>query len=315
MSSSLRTSSIRIVFSPHYGVVDLGPHVFPVKKYDLIRKELLRHNTVTEDDFVEAPRASDEDILLVHTKKYLSLLKEARDRRGDWQTLMWQLEMPFCQTPKELIDASLYCAGGTTLASRLALEGSVGIHIGGGFHHAFADHGEGFCVVNDIAIAIRKLQSESKIRRAAVIDCDLHQGNGTANIFQDDSSVYTFSIHAQHIYPAKEKSDEDIGLPDFTDDRTYLEHLRERVPSIISNFQPDLIMYVAGADPYKHDVLSPLNISKEGLRKRDGIVISEVRDHSIPLALVLAGGYTENTGDVVDIHCNTIEEAIQYENH
>ncbi len=310
MSSSFRTSSNRIVFSPHYGDVDLGLHVFPVKKYSLIRENLLRYNTATEDDFIEAPKSSDEDILLVHTKEYLNLLKETRERRGDWQTLMRQLEMPFCQTPKELIDAGLYCAGGTTLASRLALESNVGIHVGGGFHHAFADHGEGFCVVNDIAIAIRKLQSESKIRRAAVIDCDLHQGNGTANIFQDDSSVYTFSIHAQHIYPEKEESDEDIGLLDSTDNRIYLEHLRERVPSIISSFGPDLIIYVAGADPYKGDVLSPLNISIEGLKERDQIIIAEAQKKKTPIAIVLAGGYAQNAKDTVEIHFNTIRTAL-----
>lgn len=310
MNPSFRTSSYRLVYSPHYGKVNLGSHVFPVKKYDLIRKRLLDCKLVAEGDFIKAPKASDEDILLVHTEEYLNRLKEAQESKGDWISLLWQLEMPQCKTPKELIAASFFCVGGTILASRSALENGIGIHIGGGFHHAFPDHGEGFCVVNDISIAIRKLQKEGKIERAAVIDCDLHQGNGTAYIFRNDPSVYTFSIHAEYVYPAKERSNEDMGLRDFTEDNVYLEYLRESVPRIINDFKPDLVVYVAGADPYKNDMLSPLNISIEGLRERDQIVISEARKKKIPVVIVLAGGYAEDVEDTVEIHCNTIKIAL-----
>jgi acetoin utilization deacetylase AcuC-like enzyme len=303
-------SRYKIVYSPHYGKVNLGNHVFPVKKYDLVREKLLDNKVVTQDDFVEAPKASDEDILLAHTEEYLNRLKEAQESKGNWLGLMWQLEMPYCKTPKELIEASFYCVGGTILASRLALESGIGIHIGGGFHHAFPDHGEGFCVVNDHSIAICKLQKVGKVGRVAVIDCDLHQGNGTAYIFRSNPSVYTFSIHAQSIYPAKERSDEDIGLGDFTEDQVYLGYLRECVPRIINDFKPDLVVYVAGADPYKNDMLSPLNISIEGLKERDQIVISEPRKKKIPVVIVLAGGYAEDVKDTVEIHCNTIKTAL-----
>lgn len=304
------TCKHKLVYSPSYGKVNLGPHVFPVKKYDLIRERLLRQKTVATDNFIEAPKASDEDILLVHTKEYLNQLKEAREAQGDWVGLMWQLEMPFCKTPKELIVASFYCAGGTILASRLALENGIGIHIGGGFHHAFPDHGEGFCVVNDIAVCIRKLQQERLVKRFAVIDCDLHQGNGTAYIFQNDPAVYTFSIHAEHIYPAKQRSDEDIGLKDLTRDQAYLNYLNERIPKIINDFSPDLVIYVAGADPYKDDLLSPLQISMEGLKKRDQIVVSVCTSQKVSLVVLLAGGYAQHVEDTVEIHCNTIKTAL-----
>ncbi len=307
------SSKYKLVYSPHYSKVDLGKHVFPVKKYDLIRQKLLHLKLATEDEFIEAPKACEDDILLVHTKEYLGRLKEAWKSQGDWSSLMWQLEMPFCQTPEELMEASFYCVGGTILASRLALESGIGIHIGGGFHHAFPDHGEGFCVFNDIAVAIRKLKEQGKLERTAVIDCDLHQGNGTAFVFRNNLSVYTFSIHAQNIYPAKEKSDQDIGLPDFTDDQVYLGCLRECIPRILADFQPDLAVYIAGADPYKNDMLSPLNISIEGLRKRDEIVVSETRKNKIPLVIVLAGGYAQDVNDTVEIHCNTIKMALSTE--
>lgn len=313
ISAIPKQNEYKIVYSPHYGKVNLGAHVFPVKKYDLVRKKMLDRKLATENDFIEAPIASDEDILLVHTKPYLDQLKKAREHKGNWLRLMWQLEMPFCATPKQLIEASFYCVGGTYLSSRLALENGMGIHLGGGFHHAFPDHGEGFCVVNDVAIAIRKLQQENKAKKVAVIDCDLHQGNGTAYIFRNDPSVYTFSIHAQNIYPAKEKSDEDIGLPDKTDDQTYNEHLREPIPTILSDFNPDLVLYLAGADPYMNDVLSPLNINKEGLRERDKIVISESRRNNVPISIVLAGGYAQKIADTIEIHFNTIKTALLFQ--
>jgi len=305
-----KQSEHKIVYSPHYGKVNLGAHVFPVKKYDLIRKKMLDKKLANENDFIEALMASDEDVLLVHTKSYFNQLNKARERKGNWLRLMSQLEMPFCTTPKQLIEASLYCVGGTYLSSCLALENGIGIHLGGGFHHAYPDHGEGFCVVNDVAIAIRKLQQENKVKKVGVIDCDLHQGNGTAYIFRNDSAVYTFSIHAQNIYPAKEKSDRDIGLPDHTDDQNYIRHLKKSVPTILADFNPDLVLYLAGADPYMDDVLSPLNISKEGLRERDKIVISESRQNSIPISIVLAGGYAQETEDTVEIHFNTIKMAL-----
>jgi len=211
----------------------------------------------------------------------------------------------------EIILGYLIHAAGTIAACRLGLEDGVAMHLGGGFHHAFADHGEGFCYVNDVAVAVRKLQAEGRIARAAVIDCDLHQGNGTARIFQADPAVFTFSIHQEHLYPIKEKSDLDIGLADETGDDIYVEHLQAAVPKILAEHKPELVIYVAGADPFKDDQLGALRLTKRGLAMRDRVVIEGCHRRGIPVVPVLAGGYALNTADTVDIHTNTARECLR----
>jgi len=297
-------SKRKIVYSEEY-YVDIGNHVFPTVKYRLIRDRLIKEGIMGEGDFVSPEIANDGDVLTVHTPRYLTKLKEGGLSREEILTL----ELPYSEG---LVRSSLLCCGGTILACRMALEGDAGIHLGGGFHHAFPDHGEGFCVLNDIAIGIKSVMKKKLIKKAMVIDCDLHQGNGTAAIFGSDKNVFTFSIHQEHNYPFfKPKSDRDIGLADGSGDKEYLLRLREEVPKIVSDFSPGLIVYVAGADPYRGDQIGGLALTIDGLKKRDEFIFSIARNYRIPIAVVLAGGYAYRREDTVQIHYNTITTALK----
>jgi acetoin utilization deacetylase AcuC-like enzyme len=202
------------------------------------------------------------------------------------------------------------CAGGSILAGRLALERGLASHICGGFHHAYSDHGEGFCLINDVAIAIRAMISDGLIERAMVVDCDVHQGNGTAAIFAGDPAVFTFSIHQQHNYPPyKPPSDLDIGLENHTGDDEYLGLLDIHLPEIVRKHEPQLAFYLAGADPYRHDQLGGLDLSIQGLRERDEKVINVLREAGVAVATTTAGGYAISISDTVEIHCNTVRAA------
>ena len=294
-----------IVYTDKY-YIDIGDHVFPTAKYRLIKKRLLQDlGIVNKIAFVEPDRASDKDILRVHTAGYLEKLKHGKLSLAEILTL----ELPYS---KKLAEGAILCCGGTIRASEIALENGLGIHLGGGFHHAFPDHGEGFCVLNDIAVAVKKIIVEKKAKKALIIDCDLHQGNGTAHIFRDDKNVFTFSVHQENNYPFhKPKSDMDIGLRDRTKDREYLAELEENIPRIISDFKPDFIMYVAGADPYEHDRIGNLALTINGLEKRDSFVYNQAKNYQVPIAVVLAGGYALNREDTVTIQFNTIKEAVE----
>jgi acetoin utilization deacetylase AcuC-like enzyme len=218
-----------------------------------------------------------------------------------------QLEVPYS---RELVEAYWLAAGGSMLAARLALEHGIGFNIGGGFHHAFAGHGEGFCAINDIAVAIRAMQREGRIQRAMVVDCDVHHGNGTAGIFAGDASVFTLSIHQFNNYPSeKPPSSVDIHLPDGVGDEEYLHRLGNGYRAAMTMFHPELLIYVAGADPYCEDQLGGLSLSLEGLRERDRLVLWTALDSHIPVAIVLAGGYAVNVQDTVTIHANTAHVA------
>ena len=283
--------------------VDIGPHVFPMAKYRLVRQRLLSEGTVAPADVVEPDPVADADVLLVHTPDYVRMLRE--ERLSYQEELI--LEVPFSPA---LRDAMWLMTGGTVLAARLAVEHGVAAHLGGGFHHAFPDHGEGFCLVNDVAIAIRMLRRDGTIERALVVDLDVHHGNGTAAIFRDDATVFTFSMHQQHNYPAwKPPSDLDIGLPDGTGDTAYLDALGRHLPEIVGRHRPDLLCYLAGADPYGHDQLGGLALTRDGLRSRDALVLDAARVSGVPLAVVLAGGYAIRQDDTVEIHCNTVRAA------
>ena len=296
---------IKIFYSDRYRV-DIGEHVFPTSKYRLIKEKLLRDpGIVNKILFIEPKKAREEEILLVHTRGYVDKLKTGKLSPKEIMTL----ELPYSA---ELAEGAVLCCGGTIGALEEALDRGVGIHLGGGFHHAFPDHGEGFCVLNDIAVAIKKSMKEKKIKKALIIDCDLHQGNGTARIFENDENVFTFSIHQENNYPFyKPKSNMDIGLKDRTRDREYLTHLENNIPRITSDFKPDLMMYVAGADPYECDRIGNLALTKEGLKKRDAFVYGNARNYQIPIAVVLAGGYAVKESDTVDIQFNTIKTAIE----
>ena len=282
--------------------VDIGPHVFPTRKYRLIRNRLIGEGTVREADVLQPVPASYEALGLVHTPEYVEKIRTGRFTDYD----VARLEVPFSNA---LRDASLLCVGGTTLATRRALDAGVALHLGGGYHHAFADHGEGFCMLNDVAVAIRVLLLEARIERAAVVDCDVHHGNGTAEIFDGERRVYTFSIHQENNYPLlKPRSTVDVGLEDRTGDSQYLWELAERLPAIVAH-RPQLVVYLAGADPYEWDQLGGLKLTMDGLKKRDELVFRTFRKAGVPVAAVLAGGYALNGDDTVEIHCNTARAA------
>jgi acetoin utilization deacetylase AcuC-like enzyme len=292
----------RLVYHPRYNM-NVGDHVFPAHKYRLLRDRLLRTGFAAEEDFVAPEPATDDDILLVHDPAWVAKL---RNGTLSYQEIL-RLEIPYSQ---HTIEAFWAATGGTILASRLALISRIGFNLGGGFHHAFADHGEGFCAVNDIAVAIRRLQKDRAIRRAMVVDCDLHHGNGTAGVFADDPSVFTLSIHQANNYPSeKPLSSLDIHLPDGTGDQNYLVRLQNGLSAALAMFRPDLILYVAGADPFCEDQLGGLLLTFEGLMARDRLVLGRAVRERIPVAVVLAGGYAASVEDTITIHANTARVA------
>ncbi|MDP1854269.1 MAG: histone deacetylase [Candidatus Omnitrophota bacterium] len=293
---------MHIIYSPEYEV-DIGAHVFPTAKYRLIKESLLKEKAASENDFILPQKASIEEVGLVHTAAYIEKLKNASLSYAE----ILKLELPYSE---KLVGASYLCAGGTILTSRYALKEKLSVHLGGGFHHAYADHGEGFCVFNDIAIAVRVLQKECLIKKALVVDVDLHQGNGTAAIFRGDKNVFTFSIHQENLYPyPKDKGSLNIGLSDGSGDEEYLGCLKEAFMRITEEFNPDFAVYLAGADPYKNDQLGNLDISLDGLKERDEFSLGYFCKNKIPAAIVLGGGYAFDIKDTVVIHSNTIKAA------
>ena len=292
----------KLVYHSGYDL-NLGEHVFPSQKFRLIRDRLLETGVAGPEDFVQPEPAPDDDILAVHQKEWAERLRNGTLSFYD----ILRLEIPYS---RQMVRAFWLAAGGTTLAARLALRDGVGYNTGGGFHHAFPDHGEGFCAIHDVAVAIRRLKRDGLIRRAMVVDCDVHQGNGTATIFAADESVFTLSIHQLNNYPAeKPPSDIDINLADETGDEEYIERLRRALMPALAEFGPDLVMYIAGADPYCQDQLGGLSLTLDGLRARDRLVFSCALMHKVPVAVTLAGGYAADVNDTVTIHVNTAKAA------
>ena len=277
----------------------LGEHVFPSKKYQWLHDRLLRTRFAQPEDFIEPEPATHEDVRLAHDVEWAAKLRTGTLTYQD----ILRLEIPYS---RKMIEAFWLAAGGTILAARRALKDGVGFNIGGGFHHAFPDHGEGFCAINDIAIAIRRLQKDGAIRRAMVVDCDVHHGNGTAAIFTGDPSVFTLSIHQANNYPSeKPLSSLDIHLADGVGDTEYLHRLGNGYRAALAMFDPELLVYVAGADPYQEDQLGGLSLTFEGLRERDRLVIWSALNRQVPVAIVLAGGYAQSVEDTITIHANT----------
>jgi acetoin utilization deacetylase AcuC-like enzyme len=288
----------KLVFHERYDL-NLGEHVFPSKKYQWLKDRLVRTRFATPEDFVAPRPATDDDIRLVHDEEWVAKL---RGGTLSYQDIL-RLEIPYS---RQMVEAFWLAAGGTTLAARLALRDGVGFNLGGGFHHAFPGHGEGFCAVNDIAVAIRALQRERSIRRAMVVDVDVHHGNGTAAVFANDDSVFTLSIHQENNYPSeKPPSSMDIHLPDGAADAEYLLRLGNGYRAALAMFKPELLVYVAGADPYQEDQLGGLSLTFDGLRERDRLVLWTALTHRIPVAVVLAGGYAVSVEDTISIHANT----------
>jgi len=294
------------VFHPDY-YADIGAHVFPIEKYGLARKMLLDSGDTTPEDWRAPEPATREELELVHTRAYLDdfLLARLTPRTAFSE---------FPLTPA-IVRAYVLGAGGSILACREALERGFASNCGGGFHHAFADLAAGFCYLNDIAIGIRVLQREKKIARAAVIDCDLHQGNGTARIFEGDDSVFTFSIHQENLYPVKERSDWDIGLEDHAGDARYLDELSRALPQIFERAGPDFVVYQAGADPFEEDQLGDLGITRPGLLERDRLVLAECARRGVPCAVTLGGGYARRLSDTAAIHAGTLRTTLLVSGH
>jgi len=315
----------KLVYSDQYHL-PIGPHVFPAEKYRRVQRKLIESGIADPSDFLTPQPASDQDILLVHTPEYVNKLKtgtlSAREEL--------QLEVPFSP---ELVSAFWLAAGGSILAAQNARKDGIAVNIGGGFHHAFPDHGEGFCMIHDVAVAIRRMQHDGKIRTAMTVDCDVHHGNGTATVFAGTRTasqplpssgpatlgrptrmrgvhagdVFTISLHQENNYPAwKPPSSIDVDLPDGITDDDYLAWLDHALSSGLRQFSPDLICYIAGADPYREDQLGGLALTMEGLKKRDELVFRVARTNSIPVMVTYAGGYASDVEDTVTIHCNTV---------
>jgi len=319
--------SFKLVYSDDY-YLPIGAHVFPAEKYKRIHDRLLETNVAETADFISPRPASDQDVLLVHTPQYVQKLRtgtlSAREEL--------QLEVPYSP---ELVRAFWLAAGGSILAADFALKEKVAFSIGGGFHHAFPDHGEGFCMIHDVAIAIRRMQRDDKIRTAMTVDCDVHHGNGTAAIFAGvripseplpsssapvlnasrpakirnahAGDVFTISLHQENNYPAwKPPSSIDVDLPDEIGDDEYLAWLDNALSSGLRQFDPELICYIAGADPYREDQLGGLSLTIEGLKRRDELVFRVAHARNIPVMVTFAGGYARKIDDTVTIHCNTV---------
>jgi acetoin utilization deacetylase AcuC-like enzyme len=297
---------MKVVYSDEYDL-HLGQHVFPSVKYKLTKEKLLREGVIGKTDLLAPEPASDDDIALVHDKDYILKLKTGRLSQAE----LLRMEVPYSP---ELVRAVWLAAGGSILAGELALRDGMAVNLTGGFHHAYPDHGEGFCVIHDVAIAIRRLQTDHLVHTAMTIDCDVHHGNGTAVIFRDDPSVFTFSIHQERNYPyLKPSSDLDVNLEDGVADEEYLAALDQGLDYALAEFQPDLIFYLAGADPYREDQLGGLKLSQLGLVERDRMVFEKARRARIPVAVTLAGGYARHVADTVQIHADTVRAAKELE--
>jgi len=280
-------------------------HRFPMQKYAGLRQRLLSSGVLTVKDLLVPPPASDVDLLRVHTPAYLERVKAGTlsDREIRRLGFPWSAE---------LVERSRRSVGGTIAACRASLTDGLAANLAGGTHHAFPDHGEGFCVFNDVAVAARVMQDEGRAERMLIVDCDVHQGNGSAAIFRADPKVFTFSIHGTRNFPFhKEQSDLDVPLEDGTADEAFLEALEHGLRRALEAAEPELVIYLAGADPYKGDTFGRLGMSKAGLARRDHMVLGTCRAAHLPVALTMSGGYARDISDTIDIHFETVRIAVQ----
>lgn len=279
-------------------------HRFPIQKYALVRDLVIRRGLLPPESVEEPEAALREDLALVHHPDYL----DAVDHGTLDPVATRRLGFPWSA---ELRDRSYHTVQGTIEAARDAVATGAGVNLAGGTHHAFSDRGEGFCVFNDVAVAIRVLQRDRQIRRAAIVDLDVHQGNGTARIFAGDLDVFTFSLHGEKNYPFhKEESRLDVGLPDGCTDQPYLDALTQHFEDVLEAASPDIVFYLAGADPYIEDRFGRLGVTRAGLRERDRLVFEACRRRGLPVVMTLSGGYARNVNDVAEIHANTLAELL-----
>lgn len=281
-------------------------HRFPMEKYELLPKQLVHEGTISETEIFNPRKLTEEEILAVHTKGYWNKLKSLDFTRQEERRSGFPIS-------KGLVEREITINGGTLQCSDFALEYGIAMNIAGGTHHAYTDRAEGFCLLNDIAIASRYLLDNNKASKILVVDLDVHQGNGTAEIFQDEPRVFTFSMHGAHNYPLqKEVSDLDVPLEDGTDDETYLKLLRRHLTGLMESVKPDFIFFQSGVDVLKSDKLGRLGMTLEGCRKRDEMVISTATENSIPLVASMGGGYSEDIRIILEAHANTYRIAKHY---
>jgi acetoin utilization deacetylase AcuC-like enzyme len=290
---------LRAAFSPHYSF-ELGSHPFPMDKYRQVYQRLRQEGTLTADAVLTPGPATEEELRRVHTADYVS-----RFIAGEL-SLREQRRLGFPWT-HALCRRALYAAGGTLLAARQALTDGIAANLAGGSHHAFPGHGEGYCAFHDMAVAIRTLRDEGPARRVAIVDCDVHQGNGSAAILGDDPLVFTFSIHCQSNYPLeKVPGSRDVGLPAGVEDEAYLARLEEELDALWRDFRPQMVLFQAGVDPLAGDRLGRLRLTRDGLRRRDAAVLRRCLATGTPVLILMGGGYSATVEETADAHADTI---------
>lgn len=290
--------NMAFVYSPHYNMNLLG-HIFPAVKFSRIFELLSWDEYLSKLNIYYPEKAHLEDLRLVHTDEYLDDLLHLRHTKA---TAFSELPLNM-----EIIEAFQYAVGGTILATELTKEYDFVFNVGGGFHHAFPEHAEGFCYLNDVGIAAKKYLLEYPNNKILIVDLDVHQGNGNAVVFQNESRVFTFSMHQENLYPLKQKSNLDIGLYDGCRDHEYLQKLEKALKMIRQEFQPNLVYYVAGVDPYEHDLLGGLKLTKSGLGKRDLMIKNFAKELKAKIVILTAGGYAQKTEDTVTLHIQTAQ--------
>jgi acetoin utilization deacetylase AcuC-like enzyme len=297
---------MKAYYADHFVLPLPDTHRFPMSKYARLRQRILAEGILSADELFVPPAATDAQILLAHDTDYLDRVQSGRLTEAEIRRI------GFPWTP-QMVERSRRSSGASICAARVALSEGVSANLAGGTHHAGIAHGEGYCVFNDSPIAARVTQQEGRVRRVLVVDCDVHQGNGTAEITRGDDSIFAFSIHGERNYPfRKVAGDLDIGLPDGTDDAAYLDMLEISLERAFYMAQPDLVLYVSGADPFYGDRLGKLALTKDGLAARDEMVFGMCFAERVPVAVSMAGGYALNVEDIVDIHVQTIRTAVSY---
>jgi acetoin utilization deacetylase AcuC-like enzyme len=297
---------MKIFYTDHFHFPLPADHRFPIVKYSLLRQQILKDDIVDKIRFCVPRAATYKEIVRAHSPAYFERLQNGEMTPKD----MRRIGFPWSA---ELVERAKRSAGATIQAGLAAIKGNIAVSLAGGTHHAFGDRGEGYCLLNDSVIAARALQSENTLEKILIIDCDVHQGNGTAAIVANDTTIFTFSIHGKNNFPSrKEKSDLDIALEDGTDDQAYLEALEKGLIHALDIFEAEMVIYLAGADPYESDRFGRLRLSKPGLLERDRMVFRYCHNAAIPVVVTMAGGYAKNIQDSVDIHFQTVKQAVEW---
>ena len=294
---------LKVAYSKIYNHPLPENHRFPMEKYDLIPKKLIAEKTFSKDNFFEPGILNKEDVLLTHSNDYYNKLVSQSLSKKEIRPIGFPLSKLLIEREKKIAQGTIECVS-------FSIKNGISMNIAGGTHHAFADKGEGFCMLNDQAIAANYLLHNDLAKKILIIDLDVHQGNGTASIFKNDMNVFTLSFHGKKNYPfKKEKSDLDIEFDDGTEDAEYLTKLEDIIPNIIKILNPDFIFYLSGVDILKTDKLGRLSLSVEGCKKRDSIILNLCKTFNIPLQISMGGGYSKNIEDIVNAHCNTFRLA------